>query len=77
MTTVQQEVVNYLEETLSTKIELENNLYDDLKLDSLDVIELNIMLEEKFNIVIEDDFIKNILTVQELINKIRSKFGLD
>lgn len=46
---------------------------EDLGADSLDVVELVMALEEKFDIEIPDDEAEKIATVQDVINYIESK----
>ena len=46
---------------------------EDLGADSLDVVELVMALEEKFDIEIPDDEAEKIQTVQDVINYIQSK----
>ena len=46
---------------------------EDLGADSLDVVELVMALEEKFDIEIPDDEAEKIQTVQDVINYIESK----
>lgn len=46
---------------------------EDLGADSLDVVELVMALEEKFDIEIPDDEAEKIRTVQDVVNYIESK----
>ncbi len=46
---------------------------EDLGADSLDVVELVMALEEKFDIEIPDDEAEKIQTVQDVVNYIESK----
>lgn len=58
-------------ETLSCsedKITLEAKLMDDLGADSLDAVELNMALEEAFDITIPDEAIANFVTVQDIVS---------
>lgn len=43
-------------------------LKEDLKADSLDLVELVLAIEEKFNVKISDEDAENILTVQDIID---------
>ncbi|KNZ41521.1 acyl carrier protein [Acetobacterium bakii] len=51
-------------------ITLETSLVEDLKADSLDIVELIMAFEDEFEIKIDDEVLENILTVQDIINAI-------
>ena len=51
----------------------DSKLVDDLKADSLDIVELVTSLEEEYNIEISDEDIKNIRTVGDVVRFIESK----
>ena len=77
--TVQHAVYSYLNEILP---EIEMNpsltLVGDLGLDSLDIVEMTMMLEEKLDVVIHDgDAILESETVGELIDAIKNKYKID
>lgn len=57
----------------STEITKEHKLMDDLKLDSLDTMELVLNIEDEFNIQIEESEIENIVTVGNLIDLVGKK----
>lgn len=68
-----QEVTSRVNETLNQgfEIPLENlkpeaNLFTDLKLDSLDAIDLLVYLEEKMNIKVEADIFKEVRTLGDV-----------
>ena len=48
----------------------ESKLKDDLGLDSLDAMELNMALEEKFDLTISDEELINFITVQDIVKYI-------
>lgn len=52
------------------KVVMEANLFDDLGADSLDAVELNLALEEKFGISIDEDTMANIKTVADVVKYI-------
>lgn len=57
-------------ETLSVdeeKIKMESNLAEDLKIDSLDAVELVMTLEEEFDIKLPDDVLKQLKTVEDVV----------
>jgi acyl carrier protein len=52
------------------EVKAEAKFIEDLGADSLDVVELVMALEEKFDIEIPDDKAESILTVQDAVNYI-------
>jgi acyl carrier protein len=64
------EVKEVIVDTLSCeadKVTLEANLFDDLGADSLDAVELNLALEEKFDIAIDEEAMAQIKTVGDIV----------
>lgn len=55
------------------KITMETNIVDDLKADSLDVVEMLISLEDEFGISVPDADAKDLKTVQKLVEYIENK----
>lgn len=55
------------------KITIEANLYDELGIDSLDAMELSMALEEAYELTIEEDELKNFVTVKNIVDYIDSK----
>ena len=55
------------------KVEENAKFVEDLGADSLDVVELVMALEEKFDIEIPDDEAEKIQTVKDVVNYIESK----
>ena len=55
------------------KVHENDHLVEDLGGDDLDVIELVMTLEEKFNITIDDDEAENIRTVRDVVECVQSK----
>ena len=51
----------------------ETNLFNDLKFDSLDAVELIIDLEEKFSIELLDKEAEDVRTIQDILTLIESK----
>ena len=51
---------------------MEVSLIDDLGMDSLDAVELNMALEEAFDISIPDDVLAGFVTVEDVVNYIDS-----
>ena len=44
------------------------NLYEDIGADSLDRVEILLQIEKEFNIVLEKEVRKNIVTIQDILN---------
>ncbi|MDD2653337.1 MAG: acyl carrier protein [Sulfurimonas sp.] len=55
------------------EVKEDSKFVEDLGADSLDVVELVMALEEKFDIEIPDDEAEKIRTVQDVVNYIESK----
>ena len=55
------------------EVKEESKFVEDLGADSLDVVELVMALEEKFDIEIPDDEAEKIQTVQDVVNYIENK----
>lgn len=51
----------------------ETNLFNDLKFDSLDAVELIIDLEERFSIELLDKEAEDVKTIQDILTLIESK----
>lgn len=49
------------------------NLFEDLKLDSLDAVELIIEFEERYGIELLDDEAEKIKTIQDIVDLVQSK----
>lgn len=54
----------------ANKIKPESDIINDLGLDSLDIVELGMTLEEKWNLVIEDEDMGKIKTVDDVVKYI-------
>ncbi|MBQ4068550.1 MAG: acyl carrier protein [Lachnospiraceae bacterium] len=68
-----EKVKEIIMETLSCaedKITLEASLKDDIGADSLDAVELNMALEEAFNISISDEDLMTFTTVKDIVEYI-------
>lgn len=49
------------------KVRLEASLIDDLGLDSLDAVELSIAMEDEFDLQLDDDQVKQLVTVADVL----------
>ncbi|MGI5970614.1 MAG: acyl carrier protein [Oscillospiraceae bacterium] len=52
------------------RITEETDIYDDLGADSLDLVELLMMVEEQFNFPIDEEVVKDLHTVGDVVNYI-------
>lgn len=67
---MQEKVIEIISESLGIKkeeITLENKLTEDLGADSLDLVELTLMLEEEFEIEIPEEAAVKIVTVEDVV----------
>lgn len=55
------------------RIKLESRLIEDLKADSLDVVELVMGLEERYGVEIPDEDLPSIKTIGDIVHYIESK----
>jgi len=75
---IQSQVIDILADLLGVekeKVKPKSKLVDDLGADSLDTVEINHVLEDKFNINIPDEEVVNIKTVQDLTDYLKSKIN--
>ena len=56
-------------------ITMETSFTDDLNADSLDIVELIMVIEEEFEITINDDDVENVKTVGDVVNYITEVCG--
>jgi acyl carrier protein len=78
----QNDIFERLANIISTKtkvkkeeIRLESDFELDLNLDSLDIVEIVMAIEEEFNITISDDDIQKLKTVKDAVEYIKSKIS--
>ena len=72
---IQKEVIALIAEQMNIKLEsikTTDNIIDDLKADSLDVVEIVMTLEEKFEISIPDESAEKMKTIQDLIDYVKN-----
>ena len=66
-----EKVRDVIVDTLDCEVEtvtMEASLADDLGLDSIDAVELNIALEDALNVTIEDEALKEMKTVGDIVS---------
>lgn len=75
---ITEKVIGIVSEQLSVPkedVKLESSFVDDLKADSLDVVELVMEFEDEFGVTIPDEDYEKIKTVKDAIAYIREKSG--
>jgi acyl carrier protein len=75
-TIVEEKVIGIVSEQLGVpkeEVKLESSIIEDLKADSLDVVELVMELEDEFDITIPDDDYEKLKTVGDAIKYIDEK----
>lgn len=73
---IQEEVIKLLAEHLGrdkAEIKPECGLIEDLSADSLDAVEITMMMEEEFGIEINDDDASNFITVKDIIDHLEKR----
>lgn len=72
-----EEIVHKIIEDVTRATDVNNTqqVDQDLGADSLDVIEIIIALEEEFEIAIDDNEVKDIKTVGDIVNKVKERVG--
>lgn len=74
--TIETKIINLISDQSDftpDKISPSDKIIEDLGLDSLDCIELTMALEEEFNIEISDEDAEQLLTVEQIINYVKTK----
>ena len=64
------EIVNEVTGIPAADVQLEKSFSDDLDVDSLSMVEVVVAAEEKFDVRIPDDEVKNLRTVGDAVNYI-------
>jgi acyl carrier protein len=71
---IQEEVVELINKASKNETkDLSSRLVEDLKIDSLDRVELIMALEEKFKIEITDEEAEKIKTIQDVVDYIKKR----
>ncbi|MEZ4357132.1 MAG: acyl carrier protein [Eubacteriales bacterium] len=68
-----QKILSEQLEISKDKITMESNLIEDLKADSLDIVELIMDLEQEFDLEIPDDDLPKVIKVADVVKYIESK----
>ncbi|QGT98712.1 Acyl carrier protein [Candidatus Syntrophocurvum alkaliphilum] len=67
------EVIVEVKDIPTEKILLESKFEEDLEADSLDVVEMIMLLEEKYDIVIPEDVAETLKTVKDVVDYIEGQ----
>jgi len=71
---IQEEVVELINKASKNETkDLSSRLVEDLKIDSLDRVELIMALEEKFKIEITDEEAEKIKTIQDVVDYVKKR----
>lgn len=68
---MKEKIIDYMVETLQVdrdKITPDANLFDDLQLTSLDLVDAAMFIEEEFGIVLEEEDLTEVSTVQSFLD---------
>lgn len=68
---MREQIIDYMVETLQVdrdKITPDANLFDDLQLTSLDLVDAAMFIEEEFGIVLEEEDLTEVSTVQSFLD---------
>lgn len=65
------EIVEEIVGTEPSEVTPEKNFVDDLDIDSLSMVEIAVAAQDKFGVEIPDDQLKDLKTVQDVINYIQ------
>lgn len=67
---IEKRVINIVNDALGVEASVEDT-FDDLYVDSLDLVEIIIECEQEFGYPIKDDKVQNLKTVEDLVNLIK------
>lgn len=67
---IEKRVINIVNDVLGVEASVEDT-FDDLYVDSLDLVEIIIKCEQEFGYPIKDDKVQNLKTVGDLVNLIK------
>lgn len=70
---VLKEIIVEVKDVTPEEIELESRFNEDLNADSLDVVEMLMLLEERYDIEIPEEEAENMKTVKDVVNYIENR----
>ncbi|KII00291.1 acyl carrier protein [Streptomonospora alba] len=65
------EIVDEIAGVPANEVDLEKSFVDDLDIDSLSMVEIAVAAQDKFGVEIPDDQLKDLKTVQDVVNYIQ------
>ena len=66
------EIIDEVAGVPAAEVTPEKSFVDDLDIDSLSMVEIAVAAQDKFGVEIPDDQLKNLKTVQDVVNFVRS-----
>jgi acyl carrier protein len=69
------DIVNEIVGIPADSVQMEKSFVDDLDIDSLSMVEVVVAAEEKFDVRIPDDEVKNLKTVADAVNFISAQLN--
>ncbi len=73
---MEEKVINLISEATKierAKIQMETNFVEDLNLDSLDIVELMMKMEDDFNVEIPEEDAEGLKTVKDVVSYLGTK----
>ena len=65
------EIIDEIAGVPADEVTPDKNFVDDLDIDSLSMVEIAVAAQDKFGVEIPDDQLKNLKTVQDVVNYVR------
>ena len=66
------EIIDEIAGVPADEVTPDKNFVDDLDIDSLSMVEIAVAAQDKFGVEIPDDELKNLKTVQDVVNYVRN-----
>jgi acyl carrier protein len=67
------EIIDEVAGVPADQVTADKNFVDDLDIDSLSMVEIAVAAQDKFGVEIPDDQLKNLKTVQDVVNYVRGE----
>lgn len=58
-----------------SEITMDTNILDDLHIDSIDMVDLIMTIEDEYGIAVEDEDMENIATIRDIVSYIENAVG--
>jgi acyl carrier protein len=65
-------IINEITDIPESELQPEKGLVEDLEIDSLTKIELAVTIQDEFDIEVEDEKLKELKTIQDIVDLVRS-----